>query len=297
MCINFKEETPMKKLFVLSIALLLLAIWVDYSAAVKIEGDKKGPVIKIETDMYRVHWKTANQAGYVTAFAKSGKDELRIIEGDAEGRRFYHSANYAGWKDWGSVADFEVVEEGGGKIKVEYTMNDGDSKEYICTVTYWDGSPLVKHQVVVKALKNVVSFADGHEPMYEIRGPSKGMKMWPSEGNAGPFARCAFWTKEGGFSALYATDPLATAESFADWANGLGNGRMHLVHNALGKNLTQGNLSDPIVYWVAFGVGDDKDADALSETVAAIKDGDLEPQAVDAKGKLSTTWGALKKSN
>ena len=286
----------MKRLFILTLGVMFLAVWTSSSPAVTIDGTKKDNVIKIETDTYRVHWKVQRQAGYITAFAKKGGKELQIMEGDGEGRRLYHSANYAGWKDWGHVGDFEILEEKAGMAKLQFTMIDGDSKEYICTATYWDGSPLVKHEIVVKAVKAITSFSDGHEPMYEVRGPSKGLKMWPSKGNNGPFAHTAFWTKDGAFSALYATDPLVEAREFPAWANGLGAGRMDLVHNALGKNVAKGKLSDPIVYWVAFGVGDDKDADALADVVAEVGQGDLEPQAVNAQGKLSTTWGALKNS-
>jgi hypothetical protein len=66
---------------------------------------------------------------------------------------------------------------------------------------------------------------------------------------------------------------------------------MDLVHDALGKQLKKGDVSNPIVYWVAFGVGGEKEADALSDEVLK---GDPNPQAVDAHGKLSTTWGAIK---
>lgn len=280
----------MRKLFILALSFLLLAIWIGSSSAVTVTGKKGDPVIKIETDTYRGHWKTARQMGYVTAFARKGKDEFQIIDGDGEGRRFYHSANYNSWKDWGALIDLEVVEQKGGMAKVKFVSDDGDRKEYTCIVTFWDGSPLVKHEVTVKAKDDVMSFSDGHEPMYEIRGPSQGMKMWPSQGNKGPFTRVAFWTKDA-FSGLYATDPAVQARPFADWGHGLGNGRMDLVHDALGKQLKKGQVSDPIVYWISFGVGGEKEADALAEEILQ---GDPKGLAVDAHGKLSTTWGAIK---
>ncbi len=280
----------MRKLFILALGFLLLAVWIGSSPAVTVTGKKGDAVIKIETDMYRVHWKTAAQMGYVTAFAKKGKDELQIINGDGEGRRFYHSANYNSWKDWGALIDFAIVEQKGGIAKVKFVSDDGDRKEYTCIATFWDGSPLVKHEVTVKAKNDVVSFSDGHEPQYEIRGPSKGMKMWASKGNSGPFAHNAFWTSDA-FSALYATDPAVTASAENAWANGLGAGRMQLAHDALGKQLKKGDVSNPIVYWVAFGVGGEKEADTLADEILK---GDPKGLAVDARGKLSTTWGAIK---
>jgi hypothetical protein len=48
-----------------------------------------------KTDMYKLEWKTANQAGYISAWVKKGNNELLLFEGAATGRRFYHSD----WKD------------------------------------------------------------------------------------------------------------------------------------------------------------------------------------------------------
>ena len=76
-----------------------------------------------------------------------------------------------------------------------------------------------------------------------------------------------------------------------DWE---GHGRMDLVHDALGKVVNKGDTSDPIVYWVAFGAGGDKEAHDLAETVADVGTGDLTPHVVNARGKASTTWGAIK---
>ena len=208
-----------------------------------------------------------------------------------QGRRLYHSANYAGWKDWGGLVDFEILDQTRSMAKIKFVSDDGASKEYICVATFWDGTPLIKHEVTVKAKKAVVSFSDGHEPMYEVRSPIKGRKKWDSKGNNGPFAHNTFWTKDG-FSALYATDPLVMAREWGGWQ---ADGRMDLDHKALGKQLKKGQTSEPIVYWVAFGPGGEKEAHDLAKTVTEVKDGDLQ-QAVDADEKLSITWGAIKSS-
>jgi hypothetical protein len=280
----------MKRLFVFTFSLMLLAIWSGSSSAVDIKGKKTDAFIAIETDMYRLEWKTARQAGYISAFVKKGKDELLLFEGAATGRRLYHSANYASWKDWGHLDDIQILENQGGVAKVEFTMNDGLNKDYICTVTFVDGSPLIKHDVKVKAKGKVSSFSDGHEPMYEVRSPIKGRAKWDSQGANGPWAYCAFWTKDA-FSALYATDPAVEARSHDAWE---ADGRMDLVHNALGKQLSKGDISDPIVYWVAFGEGGEKEAKSLADEVAKLGQDDVKPQAVDAYGKLSTTWADIK---
>ena len=99
-----------------------------------------------------------------------------------QGRRLYHSANYAGWKDWGGLVDFEILDQTRSMAKIKFVSDDGASKEYICVATFWDGTPLIKHEVTVKDKKAVVSFSDGHEPMYEVRSPIKGRKKWDSKG-------------------------------------------------------------------------------------------------------------------
>jgi len=70
---------------------------------------------------------------------------------------------------------------------------------------------------------------------------------------------------------------------------------MDLDHKNLGVQLKKGQTSEPIVYWVAFGTGGEKEAHDLAKTVAEVKDGDIF-QAVDANEKLSITWGAIKSS-
>ena len=282
----------MKTLFIYALSFMLLTIWIGSSSAVKITGKKTDAVIEIETDMYKLEWKTGKQAGYISAWVKKGNNELLLFKGFNQGRRFYHSSNYAGgWKDWGVLDDIKIVENKGGVAKVEFTMNDGTSKDYICTATFWDGHPLIRHEVKIKAKANVTSWQSGHEPMYEVWSPIKGLQKWDAGG--GLFGHVAFWTGDA-FSAVYATDPAGVARAHPGWQV---HGRVDLQHDALGKALKKGATSDPLVYWVAFGVGRDTEAHDLAQTVADVGTGDLKPQAVNARGKASTTWGAIKQVN
>ena len=270
----------MKKVFFYTIvALFLLMLSIGSTVAVTVEGGKGDAFIKIKTDTYEVHWKTGAQMGYMVALVKG-----KALFDDKIGRRLYHSANYAGWKDWGALTGFKILNQKKTMAKVEFVSDDGASKEYICVATFWDGTPLIKHEVTVKAKKAVASFSHGHEPMYEVT-PVDDMKKWDSKGDKGPFAHNAFF-RDSNFSALYAIYPTAQAR--------LHGTRMDLVQDGQGKQLKKGQTSDPLVYWVAFGVGGEKEAHALAETVAEVKDGDLQPEAVDADEKLSITWGAIK---
>ena len=270
----------MKKVFFYTIvALFLLMLSIGSTVAVTVEGGKGDAFIKIKTDTYEVHWKTGAQMGYMVALVKG-----KALFDDKIGRRLYHSANYAGWKDWGALTGFKILNQRKTMAKVEFVSDDGASKEYICVATFWDGSPLIKHEVTVKAKKAVASFSHGHEPMYEVT-PVDDMKKWDSKGDKGPFAHNAFF-RDSNFSALYAIYPTAQAR--------LHGTRMDLLQDGQGKQLKKGQTSDPLVYWVAFGVGGEKEAHALAETVAEVKDGDLQPEAVDADEKLSITWGAIK---
>ena len=133
-----------------------------------------------KTDTYKVHWKIGAQMGYAVAFVGGSP----LFEAP-QGRRLYHSANYAGWKDWGGLVDFEILDQTRSMAKIKFVSDDGASKEYICVATFWDGTPPIKHEVTVKA-------------------------KWDSKGDNGPFAHNTFWTKDG-FSALYTTDPLVMA--------------------------------------------------------------------------------------
>ena len=109
----------MKKVLSFSIIpLMLLMIWTNFSsAAVTIEGGKRDAFIKIKTDTYEVHWKTGAQMGYMVALVKG-----KALFDDKIGRRLYHSANYAGWKDWGGLVDFEILDQtrSMAKIKVRF---------------------------------------------------------------------------------------------------------------------------------------------------------------------------------
>jgi len=277
----------MKKVFFYAIvALFLLTFSIDSTFSVTVEGKKGDEVIKISTDTYKVHWKAgAAQSGYIEAFVKG-----KVLFEKVEGRRFYHSGNYAGWKDWGALTEFKVLENKAGMAKVEFVNDDGGSKEWHSVVTFWDGTPLIKHEVTVKAKKTVVSFQDGHEPMYEVRADVDGRAKWDSAGDKGPFAHNAFWIG-GNFSALYATHPKATAREFPAW-QAAGKGRMDLVHNDLAKEVKEGKSSDPLVYFVAFGPGGKAEAHALADEVA--KGGPQNLTTVDSNGKLSITWGTIK---
>ena len=269
----------MKNVFFYTIvALFLLMLSIGSAVAVTIEGGKGDPFIKIKTDSYEVHWKTGAQMGYMVAFVKG-----KALFEDKIGRRLYHSNNYAGWKDWGALTGFKVLEKKPGMAKVEFVSDDGKSKEWHCVVTFWDGTPLIKHEVTVKAKKTVVSFSHGHEPMYEVKIPAKDQANWDSAGDKGPFAHNAFWIG-GNFSALYATHPKAKARIHAN--------RMDLVHDDLGKEVKAGQTSDPIVYFVAFAPGGKAEAHALADEVAT--GGPKNLTTVDASGKLSITWGAIK---
>ena len=259
--------------------LMFLMIWTNFSsAAVEIDGKKGDPVIEIKTDTYEVHWKTGAQMGYMIAFAE-GEPVFEAMQG----RRLYHSANYAGWKDWGSLVDFKILDQTRTMAKLEFVSDDGASKEYICVATFWDGSPLIKHEVTVKAKKTVVSFSHGHEPMYEVKIPAKDQANWESKGDKGPFAHNAFW-RDGNFSALYATHPKGKSRIHAN--------RMDLVHDDLGKEVKAGQTSDPLVYFVAFAPGGKAEAHALADEVAT--GGPKNLTTVEASGKLSITWGAIK---
>ena len=247
--------------------------------AVKVED--AGAEWIIETDMYRVHWKVAAQAGYSKAFAEGNKNSL--IGGGGGSRSFYHSANYAGWKDWGAAAKVEVVEEGGGKLVMSYEMDDGGSKIYHVTATYWDGVPYFKHEVVVEAKSKVVSFSDGHDPMWEPRngqGAKNEYELWDQ-----PFPHVAM-ANDDGYIALYTE--VGTARKHAWQADG----RMDLVHDNVGVNLKKGAKSDPLVYYIAVGKGDLTDADKLADSVTKEPSSVL---SVSPKAKLTTTWGDLKR--
>jgi len=119
--------------------------------------------------------------------------------------------------------------------------------------------------------------------MYEVKIPAKDQANWESKGDKGPFAHNAFW-RDGNFSALYATHPKGKSRIHAN--------RMDLVHDDLGKEVKAGQTSDPLVYFVAFAPGGKAEAHALADEVAT--GGPKNLTTVEASGKLSITWGAIK---
>ena len=224
----------MKKSFPFTIiTLFLLVLSIGSTVAVTIKGGKGDAFIKIKTDTYEVHWQTAAQMGYMVAFVNG-----KVLFDDKIGRRLYHSAAYSGWKGWGALTEFKVLENKPGMAKVEFVSDDGGFKEWHSVVTFWDGTPLIKHEVTIKAKKTVVSFSHGHEPMYEAN-PVDGRAKWDSAGDKGPFAHNAFWIG-GNFSALYAIYPTAQARNHGT--------RMDLLQDDLGKLVKKGQISNPLVY-------------------------------------------------
>ena len=109
------------------------------SASHAATASESGGVWMIETDAYTVHFKTDAQAGYSQIFPAGGGGDS--LFGAGEGRNLYHSANYAGWSDWGPAATAEIAEEGNGKLVMHYVMDDGNLKVYDLMATHWDGVP------------------------------------------------------------------------------------------------------------------------------------------------------------
>jgi hypothetical protein len=257
------------------IGVLLLAASI---AAHAVSVKKEGADFVIETDMYTVGWKTAAQAGYFGGIPKGSKAN---VLGIGQGRVLYHSANYAGWKDWGALSDSKEIEKAAGKFVMQWKMDDGGSKIYWVNATYWDGVPYWKHELVVEAKADVVSFSDGHEPMVE---PRNGLKNNYEQWND-PFPHVAV-SNDNGYFALYTEKGVGRLH--VGWAP---DGRMDLVHDALGKALKKGQKSDPLVYYMALGKGAGKDAHALATEVTKEPTGGL---AVSPKGKVATTWALLR---
>ncbi len=271
----------MKRLLTIAAALCFLAAFASDLGAVEV--DENGGVWTIQTDRYALHFKVEARAGYSQAFPsiEAGAESLF---GAGQPRTFYHAANYNGWIDWGTAVDVEEISNANNTLIMRYTLDDGDSKVYEVTATYWDGAPYWKHEVVVKAKKPVVSFSDNHEPMSEPRngmGADNEYQAWDA-----PIAHAAF-ANENGFFALYTE--MGTAIAAGGWAP---DGRMHLSHNDLGVQLKEGDSSDPLVYYMAAGTGDLDDAHDLAEQVTQ------EPASlsVDPAEKLAMRWADLKRS-
>jgi len=151
----------MKKLLLFSSVVLCLGISLPLLA---VDVDEDGSYVIVETALYKVCWKKAAQMGYMQAFVGGSQDSIIGVAG----RAFYHSSDYGGWKDWGALTNWEIVEEGGGKTVVKYESRDAGQKEYTCIATYYDSVYYIKHEVTVTAAGAVTSFQSGHEPMFEV---------------------------------------------------------------------------------------------------------------------------------
>mgnify|MGYP001245358722 CR=1 FL=1 len=264
--------TAMRNLAVGACAALVLSY---ASTAYAATASESGGVWTIETDNYTVHFKTDAQAGYSQIFPGGGGDSLF---GAGEGRNLYHSANYAGWSDWGPAASAEVVSDGS-ELVMEYVMDDGNMKVYHLTATHWDGVPYWRHQLTIEARGDLPSFGDGHEPMVEPRngaGADNEYADWTD-----PFAHVAF-ANSNGYFALYTETGAARTHVWQD------DGRMDLVHDTVAEDLTSGDVGSELTFYLATAAGSLDDAHALVDEVTNV------PTAVDAEGKLTTTWGAMK---
>jgi len=271
-----KGEILMRKLLLFSSIVLCLVTILPLLA---VDVDEDGSYVIVETALYKVSWKKAAQMGYMQAFVGGSQDSIIGVAG----RAFYHSSDYGGWKDWGALLNWEIVEEGGGKAVVRYESRDAGQKEYTCDATYYDNAPYIKHEVTVTNSGNtaVVSFASDHEPQFEVNTDIDGMKSFTQ-----PFPYVAYWIGDY-FGAVYG--PEAGSASVGEW-DGRNPGRMQLGHNNLGKNLDQGD-SATITYYVAFGTGGEEDATDLATEVQK------EPapgQAVSPAGQLTITWGRIR---
>lgn len=250
----------------------VLALGAGHASAVSVsEADG---VWVIETDGYTVHFREAAQAGYSQAIADGGS-----LIGADQGRTVYHSSNYGGWRDWGAAVEASIVEEGAGYLVMKYVMNDGGSKLYHVTATYWDGVPYFKHELSIEASAALASFSNGHEPMCEPRngkGAENEYQVWED-----PFPHVAFANGDGYF-ALYTENGTARMHGWQ------ADGRMDLVHDNLSQDLTAGQSSDPVAFYFAVGTGGLDDAHALADSVTDI------PTSVDPAGKAASTWAAVK---
>jgi hypothetical protein len=265
-----------KRLSLLSVIVLCLG---GILPAMAVDVDEDNQYVIVETALYEVHWKKAAQMGYMEAFV-GGSDESLI---GIAGRAFYHSSDYGGWKDWGALLNWEVIDQEPGRAVVQYESKDAASKKYTCVAHYYDSVPYIKHEVTVTADgAAVTSFQSGHEPMFEVNRDIEGMQTFTA-----PFPHAVYWTDSGFFGATYG--PEAESASAGDWG-GRNPGRMQLLHNNMGENLKDGD-SATITYYVAFGKGDEKDGNDLAHEVQE------EPAvggAVSPVGSLTTTWGRIR---
>lgn len=255
--------------FCLALVMPLLAVDVSENATHVI----------IKTSGYEAHWKKAAQMGYVQVFVGGSKE---TIVGTA-GRAFYHSGEYDGWKDWGALKAWKVVEKTATKAVVNFTSNDGGAKDYDVTCTFYDTVPYIKHVVKVTNTKDaaIPSFKSGHAPMFEINTDIAGMDVYKD-----PFQYSVYWTKSGFYGGLYGPDAQEARKH--DWG-GRSPGRTDLVHDNKSKDIKKGE-STTVTYYVAFGKGGENDGKALASKVRE------EPSAaaVSSVGALTTTWGNIR---
>lgn len=269
-------EAKMKKLlFVLAVVLPLGVVLPLLAVEVSEDND----YIIIETLGYKVHWKKQAQMGYMQAFVGGSPDSIIGVAG----RAFYHSSDYAGWKDWGALLNWDMVEEAPTRTAIKYESKDAGTKEYTCVASYYDTASYIKHEVTVTntGAAVVTSFQSGHEPMFEVNTDIEGMEAFDD-----PFPHVTYWTAGGFFGATYGPD--AESASAGEW-QGRNPGRMQLIHNNLGVPLANGE-SATITYYVAFGKGGKNEAHALAAHVQE------EPltTSVSPVGSLTTTWGQIR---
>jgi hypothetical protein len=268
------EDIKMRRVILLLVVVLSLGFVLPAVAVMVSEDDN---YVIIENDIYELHWKKAEQMGYMQAFI-GGSSESII---GSNGRAFYHSSDYGGWSDWGALVSWEIVSDTGSSVTIRYVSRDAKTKEYSSDVTYYDGVPYIKHDLTITNTGAAAdSFSSGHEPMFEVNVDVLGMEVYTD-----PFPHVAYWTASGAFGALYGPD-AENAEKMA-WG-GRDDGRMHLIHNNLAKPIADGQ-SDSVTYYVAFGEGGQEEAHALAAQVQ------MPPSAVSPGDSLISTWGQLKR--
>ena len=261
-----------------------LMIWLLIYPLGAVELQKKGAIVRIITDMYEVDWKNSESMGYNRAVVPGVRDS--ILEGD--GNVFYHWSDYAGGgRVWGKMTDFKVLEELPNKVVVEYISEDVISFEYHCIATYQDGIPFIQHDVYVR--NNFDDRAQkpgdemyawpvsGQDPMVIPGVTIDGMKAWQE-----PIAFAAYWTPKGTYCGIYSSHEKAKA-ALGDW-RGQGE-QIQLNHDWLITMVKKGEKSKTITYYVVFGKGGEWAAQRMAWKV----------MQVEAKSKLPTTWGVLKR--
>ena len=271
----------MRKVTIALSGVVVLLGLVVFAYAVQVE-ERKGDRIVITTDQYIVHWKVGAQMGYIAAYLEENGNSLI---GPDNSRNLYHSSNYAGgWKDWGALQEWEIIEEKPTSATIKFVSHDAGTKQYTCVATYYDTVPFIKHEVTVEntGAAAVNSFESNHDPMFEPRMKIKGIQT-----SSDPIEHSVYWTADG-FAALYGVEQGVKAWMDAGWN---GQGRMSLNHDAVGKAIKKG-ASQTITYFVAFALGGEKEAKALADQVTTpVPEG----QSVEPVGKLATMWGYLKR--